>query len=767
MIRAWLLFGVLALASGQIVYPDQYDLITADQGRASAPLPANYPALQAANSSQPVQIDQQLNGGPVSQLGAARPAERQFYPTTTRVPSYSTDSTASLQPMPEQTWSNHVNNIISRGLTKFSLDLDRAIYKTSGTSVTHRENVIFSPLSVSVALSLVLLGSAGKTFDEVARILGLETGVDISQHSEIVHQMFGQLLAIMNYRVEGSNLPRVSSASGIFVQQGYPIRPEFRAISENAYSSEVINLDFRTKSREARDTINAWVKQRTMDKISSILSENPDSLTTVILLSALYFKGEWNQHFMATATRRRPFFIEPNDTVEIDMMYNGGNFPFYEDKSLGVKIIALPYKGLETSMYVLLPKAEGAAALKNFQDQLTAETIEYLISNTKNETCIVGLPRMKLSSTLNLNDALHNLGLYSLFDPKTADLSLLSNGFGQTSQAPQAAIVPVPQAQAAPIPQAQAAPIPQAFPTSIPQAQAAPIPQAFPTSIPQAQAAPIPQAFSTSIPQVLSSSIPQALPSSIPQALPSSILQASSQIPRQIPPAQLPNTKTDEYLIFSRFGNNNNQGVVNGAKRNYFTYDDKRRGVSVEQWDTGFNIRTIGRTRRDARNGKQRNETKSSRVAYVMEKDELEKVAPKVDDASTKYVSLEENKYRFQNAERNSRNKRQSRPIDQNFLKFMQTQQLPFYGLDNLRNSANLVNPGLYATEVLHKVEMDVTEKGTEAAATTAVLLRRDGNQKKLLANRPFMFFIRHDPTKLILFWGTVNVPTPNYAVVR
>jgi len=112
-----------------------------------------------------------------------------------------------------------VNNIISRGITKFALDLDKAIYKTSGTLITNRhENVIFSPLSVSVALSLVLLGSAGKTFDEVSRILGLETGIDISQHSEIVHQMFGQLLAIMNYKIEGSNTPNVSSASGIFVQ---------------------------------------------------------------------------------------------------------------------------------------------------------------------------------------------------------------------------------------------------------------------------------------------------------------------------------------------------------------------------------------------------------------------------------------------------------------------------------------------------------------------------------------------------------------------
>lgn len=102
---------------------------------------------------------------------------------------------------------------------KFALDLDRTIYNTRGTSVASlRENVIFSPLSISVALLLVLLGSAGKTFDEVSRVLGLEAGVDISRNSEVVHQMFGLLLSTVNYRVEGSNGPRVNSASGIFIQ---------------------------------------------------------------------------------------------------------------------------------------------------------------------------------------------------------------------------------------------------------------------------------------------------------------------------------------------------------------------------------------------------------------------------------------------------------------------------------------------------------------------------------------------------------------------
>ncbi|KAL6425130.1 hypothetical protein ACFW04_009425 [Cataglyphis niger] len=661
MVRIWLMFGLLILADGQIVYPDQYQQRTTfGTSRAPAPgsQPANYPALQTVSNSQSVQI-KQFNQESAPQSDVAGPGTAQINPSTQLpfYPSISPTANLTVSPLLEN-WGDHVNNIIARGIMKFSLDLNKAIYNTKDTSVAnHRENVIFSPLSVAVALSLVLLGSAGRTFNEVSHVLGLESGIDISQHSEIVHQTFGQLLDIANFRIEGSNKPRVDSASGVFIQEGYPIRPEFRAISTNVYKSEVINLDFEKKGKEAEDIINNWVKQRTMGKIDGILNSVPDPTTMVILLSALYFKGEWNQHFLEGMTQRKQFFIEPNETIGIDMMYNGGNFSFYEDKSLGVKILALPYKGLEMSMYVLLPKVEGATALKNFQDQLTVETIENLISNLKNQTCIIGFPRMKLSSTLSLNSALQNLGLRSLFDAKAADLSLLSSGYGQN-----------------------------------------------------AAAAPT--------------------------------LQVTPHISRQVFPEQL-SSKTNDYLIFSRMGDN--QDVNNGARASFF------------------------RTRRESNvlDEKQHN-VRSSRTMYATENDGLEKDT-KISHENTRYVNLEENKYRFQNAEKKTKNRkrRQSRPIDENFLRFMQSKNFPSYGLDALRNSANLVNPGLFADEVLHKVEMDVTEKGTEAAATTGILLRRDGNQKKLIANRPFLFFIRHDPTKLILFWGTVNAPVPNYAVVR
>ncbi|XP_014484527.1 PREDICTED: leukocyte elastase inhibitor-like isoform X2 [Dinoponera quadriceps] len=702
--RLWLLlFGLLALGRCQkIIYPDQYEIMKAS----NPPYAFTNDGRDLIGNKQSVQNDQQFK----PQFAAAA------YPSTTI-----TTPIPALQPLP-QDWSTHVNNIIARGLTKFSLDLDRAIYNVRGSSAaSHRENTIFSPLSISVALSMVLLGSAGNTFSEVSRVLGLEAGVDISQHSEVVHQMFGLLLNIVNYRVEGGNGPRVSSASGIFVQDGYPIRPEFRAISQNAYKSEVINLDFRKRGAEAMNVINNWVKERTNGKISSILSQQPDPLTTVILASALYFNGEWNQHFIDSATKKKPFFIEPNESVEVDMMYNGGPFPFYEDRSIGVKMLQLPYKGMEMSMYVLLPKAEGAAALKRFSDQLTTDVIEHLINNLKNESTIIGLPRMKLSSTLTLKNALRTLGLQSLFDPSSADLSILSNGYGsQPAPAVVARPYVIPQA-VRPYMNSQATQTSSvtARPYTIPQAVPQPIPQTYPQALSQNASRALPENSQT-LSQVLSQALPQALP------------QVASQ-------PTLNSVSNNDFLIFSRFGQDGNQDAGNGIRRSYI------------------------RIRRDT-DGRD-----ASRLAYVTKENLANE--PQRREPSTKYVSLEENKYRFRDADerrRADRKKRQTaRPMDESFLRFIQSRNFQTYGLDELRNNAQLTNPGLFADEVLHKVEMEVTERGTEAAAATAVLLERDGNQKRLIANRPFLFFIRHDPTGLILFWGTVNTPTPNYTAAR
>lgn len=331
-------------------------------------------------------------------------------------------------------------------------------------------------------------------------------------------------------------------------------------------------------------------------------------------------------------------------------------------------------------MYVLLPTEEGAKALREFGNKLTVDIIENLIKNTKNETCIIGFPRMKLSSSLSLKSTLAALGLESLFDPATADLSLISqpninniNNKNLTNMGSSGSL-------------------------------------ARPAMQPARQLQPV--------------------------------ANGDKMVTRN--PQYVKSTYKDIVYFPSRFDISEGRMV----KRNYFTYEDKARSYTVHQWANGFNLRKI----RDTRNAK----SKQDRNSYTMD-DKSEG-----NHDNTKIVNLEGNKYRFQGKEQ-ARSKRQSRPMDQDFLDLMRQQNLPSYGLDNLRNSANLVNPHLFAADVLQKVEIDITEKGTEAAAVTSVVLERDGSQKKFIARRPFIFFIRHDPSRLVLFWGTLNVPTPNY----
>lgn len=276
-------------------------------------------------------------------------------------------------------------------------------------------------------------------------------------------------------------------------------------------------------------------------------------------------------------------------------------------------------------MYALLPTETGTEAVKNLKSKLSPEVIEDLIGNMKNSSCIIAYPKMKLSSTLRLQSALEALGLKSLFDPQTADLSVLSPGRNGNVASNK--------------------------PTSQATASAAPLPSRNP-----GMRNPIP--FNGGFKQ----------------------------------PVQ--NLQSD-FFFPSRFGGIN-------ARNNFYRYEDEINGYMVEQWDNGYSLHK-------------------------------------------------------------TRNKRQTRPIDREFIDFLNNQKFPTFGVDDLRNTAGISNPGLYADDVIHKVEMTVNEKGTEAAAATSVILDRSGDFKRFIANRPFLFFIRHDSAKSILFWGTINRPAPFY----
>ena len=68
----------------------------------------------------------------------------------------------------------------------------------------------------------------------------------------------------------------------------------------------------------------------------------------------------------------------------------------------------------------------------------------------------------------------------------------------------------------------------------------------------------------------------------------------------------------------------------------------------------------------------------------------------------------------------------------------------------------------LVLSKVVHKSFVEVNEEGTVAGAATAAIIISGfvgTDPETFMADHPFLFFIRHNPTQSILFYGRYSSP--------
>ncbi len=81
---------------------------------------------------------------------------------------------------------------------------------------------------------------------------------------------------------------------------------------------------------------------------------------------------------------------------------------------------------------------------------------------------------------------------------------------------------------------------------------------------------------------------------------------------------------------------------------------------------------------------------------------------------------------------------------------------------DDFSGMVDPVDSKPWIDEIYHKAFVAVDEDGTEAAAATAVVMRKTSipDPVKISADKPFVFLIRDNITGVILFMGRVVDPT-------
>uniref|UniRef100_A0A6B2EJH8 Putative serine proteinase inhibitor n=1 Tax=Phlebotomus kandelakii TaxID=1109342 RepID=A0A6B2EJH8_9DIPT len=495
--------------------------------------------------------------------------------------------------------------------------------------------IVYSPVSIAAALQLILLGANGETYNELLKLLSVDDPRSLHEDfGASINDLLATSIDDVNGGVEKANTiatgagsvdHRVSIINGLFVQNGYSIRPDYRSVVESIYKSEITELDFENHPEDAASFINNWVEKSTNGKVKNIVSQSLSRDTRVIVASTLYFNARWKETFFEGGTHPRQFFPDGHRgrSISVEMMSFGGTLPYYDAREYHCQIIGIPYKNNLSTFYVILPDDSNAENLRKLQRDLTHDKIEYMISRMTMNTSILLLPKMHLTAEFKLKEVLKQLGVGTLFDPTRSDLSLITN-------------------------------------------------------------------------EDVLGNVGRHLPLTLSQTQTGGF--GAPSLPLQY-------ENREDVLIFSRLRGDNDEEMHDTDKSKI---DSPRRKRATYKVASKFEKESEPLTLKD----------------FVLRKRITKPYAEK----------------------KLSRSRRQTSALES------------LNNISQLRGRVN-INPGLFASEVLHKVDLTINEKGTEGGAATLVFLHKTGTDVVFRVNVPFMFLIRNEATKIPLFYGNVFEP--------
>lgn len=264
-------------------------------------------------------------------------------------------------------------------------------------------NIFISPSSIAIALTMAYSGAEGATKQAMAETLGVK-----EMSLQEVNEANAKLLAALE------NIdPQVQLAIANSLWAGKVIifKPDFIQRSRDFYGAEVTNLDFTAP--DALSTINGWVKRKTKGKIDNLVKSEDLHDAILLLINAIYFKGIWKVQFDREKTKQGVFTLLNGRKKQVPMMSQSGRYKYYKGQNF--QAISLPYGEGRLSMYIFLP--DKTISLSGFQKSLNSKRWREWLSLFSDMEGDIIMPRFKLESEADLNNALVALGMGMAFYP--------------------------------------------------------------------------------------------------------------------------------------------------------------------------------------------------------------------------------------------------------------------------------------------------------------------------------------------------------------
>ncbi|HUW61621.1 MAG TPA: serpin family protein [Candidatus Bathyarchaeia archaeon] len=283
---------------------------------------------------------------------------------------------------------------------------------------TNRENLFFSPFSVSTALAMTYGGAGGATQTQMEQVLHFPFS------DEKLHTSFGSLLQSLTYVPASKAGYQLNIANRLWGEEKeyYKFRDSFLKLNRDFYGAQLEKVSFSKEPGAAANKINGWVSEQTAGKIPQIVdAAGFTDKTLLVLTNAIYFKGDWASKFTESATKNEPFYLENGSQSDVPMMQQTREFGYAAPGD--IQILRMPYRGDRLSMVVLLPKArDGLASLET---ALTAERLREWLAPIHDQKVEVYFPRFKMETRFDLTETLKAMGMPDAFTPEADFMKMI------------------------------------------------------------------------------------------------------------------------------------------------------------------------------------------------------------------------------------------------------------------------------------------------------------------------------------------------------
>ncbi|CAB3398391.1 unnamed protein product [Caenorhabditis bovis] len=276
------------------------------------------------------------------------------------------------------------------------------------------ESLVFSPLSIALALSLVHAGAKGDTRTQIG-----DTLLKGSKDDELA----GHFSKIGNDLKNPTNSDvQTNVANRIFLKNGFTVEKSYSEFVEKHFAADAQTIDF-TNGAEAAKIVNEFIKKNTGNKIDNVVQSSTFQDALALLVNAIYFKAKWREEFTKSGAERE-FSKSTNDVKKIPFMSSYMEDQDYAEDDI-FQVLSLPYKDTSYRCLFFLPKEKHglASALKKLDDKRFQE----LAGKTKTTYATVHLPKVDLKKELELVPILEQLGINDVFS-NNADLSGMAKG---------------------------------------------------------------------------------------------------------------------------------------------------------------------------------------------------------------------------------------------------------------------------------------------------------------------------------------------------